>query len=280
MGEQALSPDEKHIAVTIIDENGQADIWVIERERDMLTRLTVDQSFDHAPLWSHDQQWIYFTSNRTEGTPTIFRKRADGTGLAEKLTEAQDEQTSNSVSPDGKYLLFSEFDGIEGESLYKLHLTGDERGKVEPFLGNQFENRSAAISPDGKWVAYVSDITGNPEVYVQQFPDGGHRIKISSGRGVRPQWMPDGSKIVYTDRDEETYYSVAIFQTDGSIRPSSPELLFTLDPEKYSNRYDIAGDGKRFLLGRRAVLDSTPQPMLVVNWFTELKELVAAPESR
>jgi hypothetical protein len=93
--------------------------------------------------------------------------------------------------------------------------------------------------------------------------------------------MPDGSKIVYKDGDEETYYSVTISETNGSIRPSPPELLFTLDPEKYSNAtpdYDIAADGKRFLFTRTmGVADSTPQPTLVVNWFTELKELVAAP---
>jgi Tol biopolymer transport system component len=281
MRDQKLSPDGKHIAVTIGDENGQSDIWVIERERDMLTRLTVDQSIYRDPLWSHDQQWIYFSSDRADGTSTISRKRADGTGLAEKLTEAQNSQFPQSLSPDGKYLLFTEFREIEGACLYKLHLTGDERGKVEPFLVNQFENRWAAISPDGKWVAYVSNITGTHEVYVQQFPDGGHRIKISSGRGIRPRWMPDGSKIVYKDGDEETYYSVTISETNGSIRPSPPELLFTLDPEKYSNAtpdYDIAADGKRFLFTRTVgVADSTTQPTLVTNWFSELKELVAAP---
>ncbi len=71
---------------------------------------------------------------------------------------------------------------------------------------------------------------------------------------------------------------MAISQTDGSIRPSPPERLFILDPETYSNGYDIAADGKRFLFRRTmGVADSTPQPTLVTNWFTEFKELVAAP---
>ena len=96
--------------------------------------------------------------------------------------------------------------------------------------------------------------------------------------------MPDGSAIVYrvvdSEGDQETaeYYSVAISHTDGLIRPSPPELLFTMDPELYLNDFDIAADGGRFLFLRTTIAaDSTTQPTLVTNWFTELKGLVATP---
>ncbi len=43
--------------------------------------------------------------------------------------------------------------------------------------------REGALSPDMRWLAYTSDETGNPEVYVQPFPAGGRPVRISRTGG-------------------------------------------------------------------------------------------------
>ena len=87
----SLSPDGKHIAAAL-GAGGVTDIWIFELERDMLTRLTVDEGVDSTPVWSPDQKWIYFSSDRDGGTPTLFRSQADGTGAPERLAEPSPSQ--------------------------------------------------------------------------------------------------------------------------------------------------------------------------------------------
>src|SRR6185369_10269096 len=78
-----LSPDGRRIAVSIITD-GNSDIWIQDLERDTLTRLTFNEGRDLFPVWSHDGQDIYFTTNR-DGKWAILRKHADGTGDEETI---------------------------------------------------------------------------------------------------------------------------------------------------------------------------------------------------
>jgi WD40 repeat protein len=265
----ALSPDGTHIAICM---NGATtlppDIWVIELERDMLTRLTVHDGSDRMPLWSPDQQWIYFSSERETGSQQVWRKRADGTGEVERVATSPDWQYPNSISPDGKILVFT-----EGEDIYTVHMSGEKKGVPEPFLATQFEEYDGQVSPDGQWIAYVSDVTGQPEIYVQRFPAGGDRVKISAELGTIPRWSPDGSEIIYVDDTNSKYYSVSVAVQDGTFRAQLPELIFQMKKDEYSLAYDLSNDGKRFLFRRagQANVDSSRDPTLIVNWFKELR---------
>ena len=88
---------------------------------------------------------------------------------------------------------------FEGGGNRDLHvLTLDDERRVEPLIATEFYEGSAAISPDGRWLAYESDASGQPEVYVQPFPnvDDG-RWQISSTGGRMPNWGPNGRKLFY-----------------------------------------------------------------------------------
>ncbi len=264
-----LSPDGTHIAICM---NGATslppDIWIIELERDMMTRLTVHDGSDRSPLWSPDQKWIYFSSERETGSQQVWRKRADGTGEAERVATSPDWQYPTSISPDGKMLVY-----MEELNIYYVHLSGEKQGVSEPFLATQFSEFLARVSPDGEWIAYVSNVTGGPEIYVERFPKGGDRLKISAGPGLFPRWSPDGSEIIYVDRTERKYYSVSVAAEDGMLRAQLPELILQLDDGGYWPDFDLSTDGKRFLFSRtgQANVDSSHEPTLVVNWFEELR---------
>ena len=63
--------------------------------------------------------------------------------------------------------------------------------------------RNAQWSPDGKNIAYVSDATGESELWMRP-AEGGDPVQLTSGSKTRIQgfeWSPDGKQIVYTDRD-------------------------------------------------------------------------------
>ena len=151
----------------------------MELERDMLTRLTFDDGVDTHPLWSPDGSWIYFDSERVHGVPEIYRRKADGSGDAERLTTSDNSQLPLSISPDGQTVVFQGFPtGIRGDIML-LHL--NEERKVEPFLTTPFNEDDPAVSPDGNFIAHSSDDTGVADGDVRQFTPWAGGLSLASG---------------------------------------------------------------------------------------------------
>src|SRR6185295_9096976 len=100
-----------------------------------------------APIWSADGQRIIYQSDK-EGDLGIFWQRADGTGTAERLTKADTDapHVPESVSPDGKYLLFGK--AAKGGNALQLYAFADR--KTTPFDGIASATPTCAtFSPDG-----------------------------------------------------------------------------------------------------------------------------------
>ena len=50
-------------------------------------------------------------------------------------------------------------------------------------LDSEFQEAAPTVSPDGRWIAYDSNESGAPEVYVQRFPELGQRKTVSTDGG-------------------------------------------------------------------------------------------------
>ena len=66
---------------------------------------------------------------------------------------------------------------------------------ARPFVATNYTEGQAVLSPDGRAIAYVSDESGRPEVYVDSFPEPHTKRPVSVGGGVRPEWRPDGREL-------------------------------------------------------------------------------------
>src|SRR5690606_28342219 len=66
---------------------------------------------------------------------------------------------------------------------------------VEALVEGAFNETEARLSPDGRWLAYVSDESGRPDVYVRR-PDA-IRLRVSFGGGRRPRWTRDGKALLF-----------------------------------------------------------------------------------
>jgi len=86
-------------------------------------------------------------------------------------------------SPDGTKVVFSLF-GPDRADIGVL--TVADKPSWAPLLATEAAEYSPAVSPDGAWIAYVSDETGRPEVYVQRFPELGSRQLVSTNGGLDP----------------------------------------------------------------------------------------------
>ena len=124
-----------------------------------------------------------------------------GSGAEETLLTLGPEISAASVvdwSPDGRYLSFDAFDLNQGRrALWILPLVGDRKPfQCAPVVGgDQYDGN---FSPDGHWLAYFSDETGQPEVYVVPFPGPGGKYQISHGGGWIVRWDNKGDLFFLT----------------------------------------------------------------------------------
>jgi serine/threonine protein kinase len=265
-----LSPDGKRAAADRMDsQTGTQDIWLFDLLRGIPSRFTTDPANDWFPLWSPDGNSSVFSSNR-EGVTNLFLKNASGVGDEEVLLKSDENKTADDWSADGKFIVYDSRNTQNKADLWILPMEGDR--KPFPFLQTVFNELQAQFSPDGKWLAYTSDESGTPEVYVQTFPASGGKWRISTTGGAEPQWRRDGKELFYLGGDKKLM-AVEIKQ-GTAFEAGVPKALFetrVLALTTFRNHYVVTADGQRFLINS-GLADSDYAPIsVVVNWTEDLK---------
>ncbi len=270
-----LSPDGRKLAMTVL-RDGNWDVWVYDLEREVATRLTFNEGYDGDQVWSPDGKFLSFTSDQ-DGRENPYVKRADGSGEPERLAVIAHDFWATSWSPDGKWILGE----VQAETFDLWAVPADGSGEPVVYLATQFFERFPAISPDGNWVAYMSDESGRPEIYVRPFPAASGKWQVSDGGGSWPAWSRDGSEIVY--RSQDGLMAAPVSTDDGSFRAGRPKMLthgsfsgdqigIAVSGSIFSD-FDTMPDGDEFVVllgGEGQGLQS--HVTLVTNWFDVLKE--------
>ena len=260
-----LSPDGRRIAVEVDEPDlVSSDVWVYDMALHTRTRLTFDQSA-HRPIWTPDGRRIVYSRGQfSQGD--LYWIPADGTGPAESLLVAPDDQWAGDVTPDGRTLLFRSGGAGPVRSIHTMSLEGTRTPR--PFLVNQFENHSPSLSPDGHWVAYVSNESGRLEVYVRPFPGPGGRWQVSLDGGTEPAWAAGGRELLYRNGAKMMVAAIALQPTfTVGARRELFQGNYVNDPVYRS--YDVTRDGRGFVMVR------SPKPagdfIVVLNWFDQLR---------
>ena len=259
VGAGRLSPDGTHYAVGVTEpRHGAADVWTYDLSRQSAERLTFRLHDEKAPVWAPDGATLYYRSDGRAGPPDIARFRlADGT--SDWAYAGPSVEEPHDASRDGKWLLFVDYTTPGGDiKVLPLNPPGPPR----PFVATPFNESSPRFSPDGRRVAFQSDASGRPEIYVRAF-DGSSQVRISKDGGTRPRWAADGRELYFLG-DAGRLMAVAI---DPAGAPSTPRILFqapgTLD-------FDVAPDGQRFLV-QLDELAADPPVHLLINWRARLE---------
>ena len=249
-----LSPDGSRVAVDRSDETNRGDIWVYEVERGTGTRLSAAPEDESSPNWSPDGSRIAFWA--ALGEHNLIRVLPSGdAGPAEEfpIDGFRPRLTDWSVGD----VLFVE----RGGDIWAGTLADRS---FKPFVETPFTEKSAVASTDGRLVAYDSDETGRPEVYVRTFPDSGKRWRVSTDGGRTPVWRRDGGEIYFVDADERIT-AVTVSPSPGDLRFGRPRALFHVEL-KHSERaqFDTL-DGETFLVNRTRRSGSRAPLTLVLN---------------
>jgi hypothetical protein len=185
-------------------------------------------------------------------------------------------KTPTSWSADGRFLLYHSSNQSNDIDLWVVPMMGDPTPAV--ILKTPFREGYGMFSPDGRWVAYQSDESGRPEIYVQPFvapgtvaPTAGTTAGpslVSTAGGIHPVWRSDGKEVYYLD-PTGAMMAAPIAVTGSTLEPGSPVRLFRASvygggvDNAQRRQYDVAPDG-RFLINTE--LDNAAPITLLQNW--------------
>ena len=272
-----LSPDGTKVALDIRDQEN--DIWIWDLPRGTLQRLTFDPGLNREAVWTPDGKRVAFSAAKPDGSEEVYWQAADGSGIAERLTEGTMRGAiPTSFLPDGSGLLYTEPDSPR--DLWMVKVEGPRTG--QRLIATAANEQNGVVSPDGRWLAYQSNESGRDEIYVRPFPavDTG-RWQISTNGGTRPHWRRDGRELFYflQQGDAGALMSAAVEPGSGFTAGRQTMLFQGNYPAPNAGRqlYDVSLDGQRFLMIKNADAEakvSPPQIIVVQNWFEELKRLV------
>ena len=262
-----LSPDGQRLAVDVVDiRTGISDVWLQDVDRGVPRRFTYQQQIDEVnPIWSAEGKRIVFRSDRA-GPPDLHEKALEGTGNEEVVFASVGVQHPLDVSPDNQRLVYLEEDRITRSDLWMLPLTGDR--KPAPLLRTPFEERDAVFSPDGRWIAFESDESGAPEVYVTPIDAVGSRRRVSVAGGQTPRWRRDGKELFYMAPNGGVMSVMIALGPPLQIAPA--RQLFVVTARAVNDIFDVSPDGQRFLVNT-AVRDSAPITA-VLSWPSALRQ--------
>jgi hypothetical protein len=284
-----LAPVEKRVAV-FTGLARASRVWTLDLTTHAMTPVTTADERAFRNVWAPDGDRITYTSEVQRG---LFWKNADGSGIAERLTQSDHIHTPSAWTPDGKVLAFVETHPTTALDIWGIDVIGSDR-QLKPIVRTANAETHPAFSSDGRWLAYASNDSGRFEVYVQPFPGPGRRVQISTDSGSSPAWRGDGKELYYVDQRMVgggdrfriegpalvSVMAVRVHAGREGFSVGAPRKLFEgpFVVESGARSYDVTRDGQRFLMVQ--VLEPLPEPatelILVTNWFEELRRLVPA----
>ena len=271
----------REVALDIRDQ--QQDIWMLDLVRGPLRRLTFDPDLNRVPIWTRDGHRLAF-SRTLDHTEEIYWQSADGSGVPEPLTQGSKTPMSPSdFSPDGRMLLYQP--STAPFDIWMVPVKGPPTAAI-PLLNSPANEQNPTVSPNGRWVAYESDESGAPEIFVRPFPAVGMgRSQISTGGGTRARWSRNGRELFYYGGSERglarrgALMAVSVDTEAAAFGSGTPKKLFKGNypaPNVGRALYDVSRDGQRFLMIKNPAADAgDPAASIVVvqNWTEELKRL-------
>ena len=258
-----LSPDDRSAAVTVRDPLLRTLDIVVMRvdETADVVPLTPHISSDSDPVWSPDGRQVLFRSMQ-KGQPRLFTRVVNARGAEDVPVPGDVSATATdwigAMPPGGRSVLIQTTSAGSGSDIGTLNPLS---GEVSPIAQDPFNETDARWSPDRAWVAYVSDESGQPDVYVR--PTGsGLRVRVSSAGGVRPRWRRDGQAIYFV-RGAQVMRADRVTAADGATRFATPVAVLDVPGLR---DFDMAHGSDRLMLLLPVPGTRDPVIRAIVDW--------------
>jgi len=266
-----FSPDGSKLAVWLYDiKSRKSNLWLYDRRTGGKTRLTNSKFGEFRPVWSPDGLKILYWSISKPGIFEVFTNRtSEGTVIFSTTDNLQTQDWSR----DGKVVLVKKTNiGLNNSDI--LWFSYDKRNELAAGIHSQFDEVDARFSPDGKWISYLSNETGEYEVYITPFgKSDGQAWKLSETGASSPRWGFSSNELYYIDKDGSVIQASLSFSQDG-LTHSSKKKLFNA-PLTF-NDLDVSRDGRYFAFTRAFEGGQLPPISMKMFWHniskTNMKE--------
>ncbi|RQP11971.1 MAG: protease [Parapedobacter sp.] len=172
---------------------------------------------------------------------------------------------SADISPDGKRAVF----GARGDVFTVPAKTGVTRNLTQ---SSGAHDRNVGWSPDGQWISYISDRTGEDELYIQKQDGTEPALQLTKGGGAykfNPVWSPDSKKLLYGDRNQDLYVveipsgakQLVTHCDDGTI------TSYTFGPDSKWIAYSLPGKAREFTVINLYHLDTKRIIQVTDTWY-------------
>ncbi len=192
-GGTSLTSDSKTLASVQNDDT--ANVWIAPTTDPEQAHQITNGKLEGAGLtWTSDGRIVYMTN--TNGSDDLSIMNQDGSNQR-ILTSDPHEDQAPSVSPDGKYVVFTSLRG-GFPSLWRMDLDG---GNLKQLTDGQ-EDYGPNVAPDGQWILFSSWRSGRQTLWRISI-DGGQPVQLTDKFTWNGRFSPDGKLIACFFNEEQ-----------------------------------------------------------------------------
>jgi len=255
-----VSPDGRWLAAAPFDiERGVPEIWLYDTVNGAGRKVIYGPEIRTIPVWSPDSRRLVYLLD--PDWPRLSISSFDGTPEKELLPDTGF-MSPTDWSPDGRFIVYNNSALPAITNAYPADVFAIDMArnrKVIPLLSTPFSEYGAVFSPDNKWLAFLSNESGQAEVYIQALDRGGDSLRVTGERFLVSRqgaqclrWRKNGKELFYLGADGRVYAVALAFGGDG-VHAGQPAPLFTIDTEARAAihsvvAFDVSPDGNRFVI--------------------------------
>ena len=251
-----LAPNGQQAAVVIGDGINTGDIWLLDLQHANLVPFTRDRR-SRGPAWSQDGKRLAFSSDRN-GVRNVFVQPIAAGSSADQITSVDVQADASSWSPDGA-LVFHQIDPKTGTDVWMIR--PGEKSPPLPLLRGPGAESQGRVSPDGRLLAFVSNQSGRPEVYLTTFPVVGPIGPVSQGLGANPRWAANGNELFFSR--EGQILSVRV--QPGGVVSGAPQPAMPGGTSRTTD-FDVFPDGSFIVITADGTPSAAPPLIVITGW--------------
>ena len=237
-----ISPDGARAVFVRSISRSDSILWLVDLARGGGAPLSSAKGRNDSPVWSPDGTRVVFASDR-EGPQDLYMKTIDDAAPEQPFYRSPVLfKNPTSWSADGRWIVMSQLDPETAHNIYVLPASGTP--ELKPYVRGAARDVMGVLSPDGRWLAYLSEETGRFEVYVQSFPELGHKLEVSTEGASAPRWSRDGRALLFLDANRTRLWRADVERGD-TLRFGVPRVVGTITPNTIAA--DVMPDGQRLL---------------------------------